>query len=620
MAAVKAMLKDGASLLAEAFRRGWRGAAPMLVALAVAEGAVVAALAPLSAGAVNWLVQRTGQYAVANDEIVRFALTWVGVATLLVSGTVALAVAGLGRAAALMAAMQSEGGERASGLTSFLCALWRAWPILSLSARQVAWLAAIAAPFVAMAGAIAWLTVRNVDLYWLVNEKPARFWIGLACMAPALLAGAWFVVRRAMRWSIALPLCVLSGRPARAAMRESEAALRGRVGGVTLARLTWLAIITAIGLGALMLAQEAAEAALRREWGGLTVTALIAGIAILAHGAVAFLLAVFGTLGDSAVVYAAWKRFGEEAVVERPAAAAAPADARRGKRLRLRLLLALGAGAVVAATSAAGLIESAPRPIEIEITAHRGASRVAPENTLPAITAAIDLGADRVEIDAMLSADGALVLFHDVDLRRIARDPRRIADMTLEELREVDAGAWFAPEFAGERMPTLSEALDAVGGRAGLNIELKAAAGGEERLAEATAAALRAGPDGGRRGVIITSLSTRALAAMRRADPEARIGLIVTASIGDLRRMDADLLAVESRIATRRFIGRSEAAGLALHVWGVADPDLFTRLALQGVEGVITSDPAALLARRAELQELTEMERLLLAFRVKLLE
>ncbi len=98
--------------------------------------------------------------------------------------------------------------------------------------------------------------------------------------------------------------------------------------------------------------------------------------------------------------------------------------------------------------------------------AHRGASAYEPENTLRAFDRAIEMGATMLELDVHLSQDGHPVVIHDADLSRIANDPRRIRDMTLDQIKGFDAGQ-------GERVPTLSEVIELVRGRAELYIELK---------------------------------------------------------------------------------------------------------------------------------------------------
>src|SRR5213075_2825191 len=105
--------------------------------------------------------------------------------------------------------------------------------------------------------------------------------------------------------------------------------------------------------------------------------------------------------------------------------------------------------------------------------AHRGASRKAPENTLAAFSRAIDDGADGIELDVRLTADGEIVVFHDSRLNRTTDGSGKIERCTLDELKRLSAGSWFHPVFGGESIPTLDQALELVRRRVGVNIELK---------------------------------------------------------------------------------------------------------------------------------------------------
>ena len=110
------------------------------------------------------------------------------------------------------------------------------------------------------------------------------------------------------------------------------------------------------------------------------------------------------------------------------------------------------------------------------VIAHRGFSGAAPENTLAAVRAAIEVGADMVEIDVTLTSDGHIVVIHDETLDRTTTGSGRVSDFTLTELQRLDAGGWFAPRFAGERIPTLDQVLDEIEGRILLNVEIKSEA------------------------------------------------------------------------------------------------------------------------------------------------
>ena len=107
------------------------------------------------------------------------------------------------------------------------------------------------------------------------------------------------------------------------------------------------------------------------------------------------------------------------------------------------------------------------------VSAHRGFSAAAPENTLAALRAALAAGADVAEIDVQLSRDGVLVLMHDRTLERTTDGTGPLRERTVAELKRLDAGSWFAPAYRGEEVPTLAEMLAWSRGRLGLLIELK---------------------------------------------------------------------------------------------------------------------------------------------------
>ncbi len=131
----------------------------------------------------------------------------------------------------------------------------------------------------------------------------------------------------------------------------------------------------------------------------------------------------------------------------------------------------------------------ARRPLVI---AHRGAARLAPENTLTAFRLAADLGADAVELDARLTADGEVVVLHDKLLDRTTNGSGLVSRRTRQELQTLDAGAKSGPGFAGERIPTLDQVFEAVGSRVLINVELKNYDSAFDRLVATVAARVRA--------------------------------------------------------------------------------------------------------------------------------
>ena len=115
------------------------------------------------------------------------------------------------------------------------------------------------------------------------------------------------------------------------------------------------------------------------------------------------------------------------------------------------------------------------------VMAHRGFSSKAPENTMAAFTLALDAGAEGIELDVHLTKDGEVVVIHDHTLARTTNGTGLVADLTLAELQELDAGLWFSPEFKGERLPSLREVLELLKEHnVLLNVETKAALGYEQ--------------------------------------------------------------------------------------------------------------------------------------------
>jgi glycerophosphoryl diester phosphodiesterase len=111
----------------------------------------------------------------------------------------------------------------------------------------------------------------------------------------------------------------------------------------------------------------------------------------------------------------------------------------------------------------------------VDVIAHRGASAYAPENTLASFAKSIELEADWFELDVQLTKDGQVVVIHDGNLERVAGVKKSVAEMTLEEIKQVDVGSRFSKEFAGERIPTFDEALALMKNRTGVYVELKVA-------------------------------------------------------------------------------------------------------------------------------------------------
>lgn len=235
------------------------------------------------------------------------------------------------------------------------------------------------------------------------------------------------------------------------------------------------------------------------------------------------------------------------------------------------------------------------------VIGHRGAAGRAPENTLAGLRKAHELGAGWVEFDVMLSRDGVPVLIHDETLRRTTDGRGRVPRHTAAELRLLDAGAWFAPEFAGERVPTLAEAV-AVLLELGLhaNVEIKPANGHEVATGEQVAHALSwLWPERGPR-LLLSSFEREAVAAAQRVSPGIPRGLLAGALPSDwapaLQGLACTTLHLDQSRVTLATLQMLTAAGVPVLLYTVNDTARAQELLDAGARAVFTDLPDVLLA------------------------
>jgi len=233
------------------------------------------------------------------------------------------------------------------------------------------------------------------------------------------------------------------------------------------------------------------------------------------------------------------------------------------------------------------------------LLAHRGARKLAPENTLAALRRAAELGAPWVEFDVKLSADGELLLMHDDLLDRTTNGSGPVAAMRWKDLAKLDAGSWFGRKFAGEKVPTFMAAVTLLGKlKLGANIEIKPCPGREEETGRAVAlAASRIWPAHLPRPVL-SSFAVESLAAARAAAPDLLRGLLVETVPDDWKQRLGALQCVSLHVEESRLtapLARSiKAAGVPLLAYTVNDPARARTLRDWGVDALVTDDVEAL--------------------------
>lgn len=248
------------------------------------------------------------------------------------------------------------------------------------------------------------------------------------------------------------------------------------------------------------------------------------------------------------------------------------------------------------------MLNTFPYPI---IFAHRGASAHAPENTIAAFELAIEQGADAIELDVKLSADGQVVVIHDATVDRTTGAHGRVKDMPLKELRSLDAGGLFSEKFKGEKIPTLEEVFEAVGRRTFINVELRNNTTPRDHLAESACMLVKKHRMQER--VLFSSFLPSNLSRARGYLPEVPTGLLTLSGILGLWHRSFgfafgkyDALHPNLKTTTPNLIYFTHRLKKRIHVYTVnAEADL-RRLFKWGVGGVFTDDPLLALKVRGE--------------------
>jgi glycerophosphoryl diester phosphodiesterase len=233
------------------------------------------------------------------------------------------------------------------------------------------------------------------------------------------------------------------------------------------------------------------------------------------------------------------------------------------------------------------------------ICAHRGASQTHPENTLSAFREAIRLGAHQIELDVALTKDARLVLMHDRTVDRTTNGSGPVAELTLEEIKKLDAGSWKHRRFAGERVPTLGEALEEMPENVWLNLHLK----GDAALGAAVA---REVVRQGRTHQAFLACGRRPAEAARRVEPEILIC--------NMERQDHSTRYVDDTIARRcHFIqllrglvtpedmARLKDAGVRVNYCCTNDPRALVKLFDAGVEFPLVDDLGTMINKATSL-------------------
>jgi glycerophosphoryl diester phosphodiesterase len=569
-------------------RARWRAALGLHLLIQLLGFAI---LTPLATWLGRRLVLASGEPVVSNYDIAGFVLSPAGVAFVMLAAAVTIGLLLAEFAGHTWIAGHGLVRRPATVLGAVAAVLGRLPQILGLALLVFLRLLALALPFLGIVAVVWFTTLAGHDVNYYLAEEPPEW--RRAKLLVLVLAAGWALLAawRLARWLYAVPILLFEPTSPLEALERSSTMTRGRLRTILPPLVLWWVLITVAAIAVTWVCRQISDAGL--DWAGIELGRVLPLVALyLAVSIVGGLL--YGGLSLAGHQFLVTRLYAEQHDPARLAAVAAVEAPDERSRGLARVAVAAVLGLAVLALAAAGFLGSRLDLHEdVAITAHRGASAAAPENSMAAFRAAMEAGATYAELDVQRTRDGRLVVVHDGDLLRMAGDPRRVADLTAGEIAAIDIGRRHQPPLEGEYPPLLEDVIAAARGRMKLNIELKYNVPDAD-LAPAVIELLRR--EDFIDEAVITSLDYAALRQVESIEPRLATGHIVTAAVGNVLRTEADFLSLSSAQASASLVRRAHRAGKQVHVWTVNQPEVMLRMIERGVDSIITDDPA-LLAR-----------------------
>jgi len=233
---------------------------------------------------------------------------------------------------------------------------------------------------------------------------------------------------------------------------------------------------------------------------------------------------------------------------------------------------------------------------EFMIAGHRGAASLAPENTLAGFKKALQSGVKWIELDTQLSADNTPIIFHDETVDRCTNGKNKVADLTLEQLQALDAGSWFAEEFAGEKIQSLEQTLVFfIANDLCMNLEIKIHHDHQVKPLIDNVAKVLEKMNFPYDKLIISSFSALALKHCRQVLPTVRLGYISEheprAILATLKAINLYSVHIDYKILTEEMAKEIIQSGLKLMIWTLNDLQQASKFRSWGVEMIITDKP-----------------------------
>ncbi len=235
------------------------------------------------------------------------------------------------------------------------------------------------------------------------------------------------------------------------------------------------------------------------------------------------------------------------------------------------------------------------------VIAHRGASAYYPENTMPAFKAAVEMNADMIELDVLLSKDNVPVVFHDKYLDKKSNGQGLLSDHTLSELKKLDAGSWFHEKFKGVQIPTLQEVLEFTSGKIALNIEIKTEAVSAENNTIEKSVIDLVEHYNLENEVIISSFDYRAIERVKSLNPKIQTALLYERQqsygrepVDLVKDYKVDAFNFSANECAANWLSQLNTHQIPFFIYTVNDPGMMKSLIEKGAKGIFTDKPDVL--------------------------
>lgn len=592
-----------------AFLRGWKTFLGIHVAAHIIS---LAALAPLYTLLGGWLILASGQAALTDQDILKFALSPLGLLVMATMGALFMTLLVFEQAALFIAAHQRESGKDVSLLKLGKFLLSQAGAIFLFALRAIALTALIAAPFLAAAAFVFARYLTEFDINYYLAETPPVFWRAGGAIGALLLVMLWPLTRVMASWFVALPLLLVERESSGRAMRRGRSASGPVRTVVAVTLMVWLGITLLLFSVTGGLLDLGVSFSLFVAGDSLQMLAYLMGGVLVIWSVANLAVSFFSNTILSLGILRLFRELFPQSVATSLDSLLAPTEQSTSLRLSGRILVTLfvigvfGAGLV--------LVETYNRfgpETRAEIIAHRGASFDAPENTLAAMEEAIRQGADWVEIDVQETREGNIVVIHDRDLKKVGGSALLVWDAPLEDLQSVDIGSRVDEKYSNERVPTLQQVLALCRNRVGVLIELKYY-GNETQLERRVVEIVES--ERMQDNIMAMSLKYDGVQALKALRPDWEVGLLSSVALGNVTRLNAGFFAVNGNFAGRSFVRQAQERDRGVMVWTINDPVQMSAMMSKGVNGIITDKPGLARDIQAQRADLAVHERFMIQF------